>query len=181
MHFLMLSIYITIMLVIFFFGARRGITDSSRLSSWSQSGWRIWQVALFRMAFWGFVLCIGFLIADPTIHMKTVQKMHHGTDIMILIDVSRSMEIGPSKPTHLASAKQAAISFVQKMPKNRIGLVIFSGRAFLSAPLTHDAGFLEEHIGEIGVHSIHDRSGTAIGDAVLIASDYLAEQKIPGR
>ena len=62
-----------------------------------------------------------------------------GVDIMLALDVSRSMSAEDFKPKNrLTVAKQTMQEFIQKRQSDRIGLVVFSGQAYTQCPLTLD-------------------------------------------
>ncbi len=71
---------------------------------------------------------------------RTVER--RGVDIMMVLDVSRSMLAEDVKPNRLARAKREIIDFLNRLEGDRVGLVAFAGTAFLQCPLTVDyAGF----------------------------------------
>lgn len=85
-----------------------------------------------------------------------------GVDIMIALDISGSMLAEDFKPENrIEVAKQQAINFIQGRENDRIGLVVFSRKAFTQCPLTTDYGILTGLIKQIHVGMIED--GTAIG------------------
>src|SRR5437868_9720692 len=61
-----------------------------------------------------------------------------GIDIMIALDVSKSMLSSDIKPSRLDRAKQLISVLIDKLENNRLGLVIFAGQSYLQMPLTPD-------------------------------------------
>ena len=61
-----------------------------------------------------------------------------GIDVMIALDVSKSMLAQDVKPSRLDRSKQLLSRLVDKLGNNRIGIVIFAGKAYLQMPLTGD-------------------------------------------
>jgi Ca-activated chloride channel homolog len=61
-----------------------------------------------------------------------------GIDVVMALDVSRSMYATDLEPNRLERAKQLINKLMDEMPNDRIGLVIFAGRAYLQMPLTTD-------------------------------------------
>ncbi|MBG9375004.1 VWA domain-containing protein [Panacibacter sp. DH6] len=61
-----------------------------------------------------------------------------GIDIMIALDVSKSMLGNDIKPNRLERAKQLISMLIDKSENNRVGLVLFAGKAYLQMPLTPD-------------------------------------------
>ncbi len=62
-----------------------------------------------------------------------------GIDVMIALDISKSMLSQDEKPTRLDKAKQLINQLTDKLENNRVGLVVFAGQAYLQMPLTADA------------------------------------------
>ena len=88
-----------------------------------------------------------------------------GADIMVVLDVSRSMLAEDSSPNRLARAKADIRTFLDRVTGRRVGLVAFSGRASVMCPLTTDYGFF--HLVMNGVDSRSAvQGGTRLGDAI---------------
>ena len=68
------------------------------------------------------------------------QVNRNGIDVMIALDVSKSMLAQDIKPNRLERAKQALGKLIDKLGNDRIGIVVFAGRAYLQMPLTGDHG-----------------------------------------
>ncbi|MFI5187173.1 MAG: VWA domain-containing protein [Chitinophagales bacterium] len=63
-----------------------------------------------------------------------------GIDVVIALDVSRSMLSTDLSPSRLERAKQMILKLMDQMPDDRIALVVFAGKAYLQMPLTVDHG-----------------------------------------
>jgi len=98
-----------------------------------------------------------------------------GVDIMFVMDISGSMEALDFKPKNrLEVAKAKMIDFIDKRTSDRIGLVVFAGRAYTKAPLTLDYDLLRQFISDVSFDLIDDQ-GTAIGTAIATAANRLKE------
>lgn len=108
---------------------------------------------------------------------KEMEKIYsEGIDIVIALDISGSMEAIDFKPQNrIEAAKLVARDFVRGRQNDRIGLVVFAGKAFTQCPLTVDYGMLENLIGQLKVGMIQD--GTAIGDGLIMAANRLRKSK----
>ncbi|MGH2564209.1 MAG: vWA domain-containing protein, partial [Ginsengibacter sp.] len=85
----------------------------------------------------GFALC-AFGVAG-LVQPDSKQKINRkGIDIMIALDVSKSMLANDIQPSRLERAKQVITKIVDNSPEDKIGLVIFAGRAYLQMPMTID-------------------------------------------
>lgn len=124
-----------------------------------------------------FALMIALLIitlARPQTSNEKVEQWTEGIDIMLVVDISRSMTIQDFRPNRLEAAKQVAKSFIAGRFQDRIGIVIFSGDAYSLAPLTTDYKLLNTYIDEISFEKI-EASGTAIGSALAVATNRMRE------
>jgi len=96
--------------------------------------------------------------------------------VILVVDVSGSMQAQDVRPTRLAAAQQAVRVFLDRVPKRvRIGLIAFSGDPQVASPPTTDRSLLHQAIDEIGVFPAF--GGTAIGDA-LAAAVELGKQAV---
>jgi Ca-activated chloride channel family protein len=102
----------------------------------------------------------------------------NGIDIMLAIDVSKSMLAQDIKPTRLDRAKQLLSRLIDKLGNNRIGIVIFAGKAYLQMPLTGDLAAAKMYLSSATPESVPTQ-GTVIGDALKMcyASFNVKEKK----
>jgi Ca-activated chloride channel family protein len=124
-----------------------------------------------------FALMIALLIvalARPQTSNEKVEQWTEGIDIMLVVDISRSMTIQDFKPNRLEAAKKVAKEFIAGRLQDRIGVVIFSGDAYSLAPLTTDYKLLDIYIDDISFEKI-EASGTAIGSALAVATNRMRE------
>ncbi len=88
-----------------------------------------------------------------------------GLDILVVVDVSKSMLTQDIKPNRLERTKLAVRDLLKKLQGDRIGLVAFAGDAFLFCPLTTDyAGFLLS-VNDLSVNTV-SRGGTNLSVAI---------------
>jgi Ca-activated chloride channel family protein len=92
-----------------------------------------------------------------------------GVDVMLVLDVSKSMLAKDIKPSRLDRAKQLLLRLVDKLEEDRIGLVLFAGRAYLQMPLTTDHGAGHMYIEEAGPDVVPTQ-GTVIAEALKMAN-----------
>jgi Ca-activated chloride channel family protein len=122
---------------------------------------RAWKAALFIAAF----SLVAFATARPAWNPKPQTIERRGRDVMILLDVSKSMLAEDLAPNRLERAKIAIKDMVERLQGDRVGLIAYAGTAVLKVPLTTDYGFFSLVLDDIGVESV-SRGGTKIGDAV---------------
>jgi Ca-activated chloride channel family protein len=96
--------------------------------------------------------------------------MRKGIDVMITLDVSRSMLAVDVQPNRLERAKQMILKLMDQMPNDRIGLVLFAGRAYLQMPLTVDHDAAKLFVTSASPDAV-PMQGTVIGDALQMADN----------
>ncbi len=101
-------------------------------------------------------------------HWEDVQQK--GLDMMICLDVSKSMLAGDVKPNRLERAKQDIRDLLSVLPGDRVGLIAFAGKSVLKCPLTIDYGFYRLVLDDIGTGSA-PLGGTNLGDAIRMAAE----------
>lgn len=123
-------------------------------------------------------------LARPALVGPEVPLPVKGRDIMMAIDLSGSMKeedlaVNGRVVTRLDVIKQAASDFILRRVGDRVGLVLFSDRAYLQAPLTFDRGVVATLLEQAQVGLTGQR--TAIGDAIAISVKRLKDRPKDGR
>lgn len=95
--------------------------------------------------------------------MDNVQRK--GVDVVIAIDVSKSMLAEDIKPNRLERARQLVYKLMEQLSNDRVGLVLFAGRAYLQMPLTTDHGAARMYIQQAGPEVVPTQ-GTVISEAL---------------
>ncbi|NOX86341.1 MAG: VWA domain-containing protein [Chlorobi bacterium] len=113
-------------------------------------------------------LVIG--IADPQIGSKLEKVKREGIDIFLVLDVSNSMLAEDIKPNRLERAKMAISNLIDKLEGDRIGIIIFAGRAYKQLPLTTDYSAARLFLSVVDT-KIVPTQGTAIGAAIKMATE----------
>ena len=122
------------------------------------------------------IIMIILSLARPQKSNEKIDRWSEGIDIMLVVDISESMQIEDFSPNRLESAKSVAKKFIDGRFQDRIGLVVFSGESYSRCPLTSDYSLLKKYIDEINFDLISTR-GTAIGSAIAIATNRMRESK----
>jgi len=92
-----------------------------------------------------------------------------GVDVMLVLDVSKSMLAKDIKPSRLDRAKQLLLRLTDNLENDRIGLILFAGRAYLQMPLTTDHGAAHMYIQQASPAAVPTQ-GTVIGEALKMAN-----------
>jgi Ca-activated chloride channel homolog len=102
-------------------------------------------------------------------HVRGLVPQDRATVVLVL-DVSRSMEARDVKPTRLGAAKRAIRLFLERAPERlRIGMVVFAGVPQVASPPTTDHEQVSVSLDNLGDYATF--GGTAIGDALSMAVD----------
>jgi len=116
----------------------------------------------------GFALC-AFAVAGLVKPDGTQKINRKGTDLMIALDVSKSMLANDVKPSRLERAKQLISKIIDNSPDDKIGLVIFAGRAYLQMPLTIDHEAAKMYLAAASPDDVPTQ-GTVISDALSMCA-----------
>ena len=103
-----------------------------------------------------------------------------GLDLLIAVDVSRSMLSNDVQPNRLERVKLAAHDLISELQGDRVGLIAFAGRAFLQAPLTIDYGAGVESINDLDTKTVPE-GGTNISEAIALASRTFGKSAMGNR
>jgi Ca-activated chloride channel family protein len=133
-----------------------------------------WPIAT---AYIGLAVLI-FALARPQVFVPLDDTQRRGYDFMIAIDLSTSMyaedfQRGATVTNRLQAVKPIIAAFINERPNDRIGIVVFGGRAYTFAPLTFDHEWLRKQTARLSIGLIED--GTAIGDAIGVSLNRLRE------
>src|SRR5437870_8671464 len=119
---------------------------------------------------------IGLIVAlaRPQWGFDREEVKQKGLDIIVAIDVSKSMLAEDIAPNRLARAKLAALDLMQQAKSDRLGLVAFPGTAFLQCPLTIDDSAFRQSVETLDVNII-PQGGTALAEAIETATTAFKE------
>lgn len=87
------------------------------------------------------ILGLVFLVvalARPLVGPKTTDAEREGIDVLVAIDVSKSMLTPDLPPRRLEAARAELLRWLRGRTSDRVGLIVFAGDAFLQIPLTSD-------------------------------------------
>lgn len=105
---------------------------------------------------------LGKLVGSDNITRK-------GIDVVIALDVSKSMLATDLSPNRLERAKLAALKLMDKMPDDRFALVFFAGRAYMQMPLTTDHKAAALFISTVSPDAV-PMQGTVFGEALQMSA-----------
>ena len=104
-------------------------------------------------------------VARPKLGFEWQEMEMQGLDILVAVDTSRSMLANDQNPNRIERAKLAVLDLMRLAKRDRLGLIAFSGTAFLQCPLTIDRNAFMQSVNSLNTKII-PQGGTAIGEAV---------------
>ena len=173
---------IPVLVAVFWYAAVRNRRLATRYADWSawmnltHDTWgaaRTWKRVLFILA----VALLIVAVTRPQWGARAVMLERRGLDIVVALDVSKSMLATDVRPNRLERAKREIRGILDRLKGDRIGIVVFAGDAFIQCPLTLDASAARMLLDAVDAQSA-GRPGTAIADAIKEAvSMYEKDEK----
>lgn len=93
-----------------------------------------------------------------------------GIDVVVALDVSKSMLATDLQPSRLERAKQFINKLMSEMPNDRIALVLFAGKAYMQMPLTTDHSAAQMFVSSAGPNAV-PQQGTVISEALKMSAN----------
>ncbi len=126
------------------------------------------------------IILVILAIARPQESHRQTQRQVSGIDLMMLLDLSASMNIEDlAEESRMTTAKRTMEEFIKRRTDDRIGFLVFSGEALTLVPPTLDYGLLLAALRKADTGQLKD--GTAIGDGLALAVNRLKNSKAKSR
>jgi Ca-activated chloride channel homolog len=122
------------------------------------------------------MLSLVFALANPQTGSRLEKVKRKGIDLMICLDVSNSMLAQDIKPDRLERAKQSISRLIDNLDGDRIGIIVFAGKAYTQLPITSDYAAAKMFTSTINTNIVAVQ-GTALADAIELASNSFGESK----
>ena len=113
------------------------------------------------------IACFIIAIARPQFGSKLEEVKKKGIELIIALDVSRSMLAQDIKPNRLIRAKEAIITLVNRLKNDKIGMIVFAGDAYTQLPITTDYISAKLFLSNINT-DIVSKQGTDIASAIKL-------------
>ena len=134
---------------------------------------QVWKTVLLVIVF----SVLVFALADPQIGTKLEEVKREGIDIFIALDVSKSMLAEDVAPNRFEKAKHEISEFIERLQGDRVGLIVFSGLAFVQCPLTLDYGAANLFLDDVYI-GVVPQPGTAISEAIKTAQRSFVSKEL---
>jgi Ca-activated chloride channel family protein len=133
----------------------------------------------------------GLALMQPVIPFSQADLQAKGLDIMLLLDLSSSMqeEMGSGQArkaatvvrgrTRMDAVKDAVKAFIRSRRDDRVGLVVFSDNPYVISPLTFDHEYLLHYVDFVDDKLLQGEGQTAIGDGLALSDYVLSRQATP--
>lgn len=128
----------------------------------------------------GAIVLLGLALARPQFGTRVETLRRQGQDVIVALDISRSMYAEDIVPNRLERAKIEIGRIIQRLDGDRIGLVAFAGDAFVQSPLTTDYGAAMMFLAAMDP-TLMSTQGTDLAKAVTVAVEALAETPAENR
>ncbi|MFN8356531.1 MAG: VWA domain-containing protein [Spirosomataceae bacterium] len=120
-----------------------------------------------------FALLIMALL-DPSFGDTQGSLKAFGRDIMLVVDVSKSMDATDIQPSRLEKVKFELLKVIDNFSGDRFGLIVFAADAFVQAPLSFDKSSLRDLYIKTLSTRLFSESGTALFPALTLAFEKQA-------
>ena len=110
-----------------------------------------------------------FALANMRTSAGTPLGKRNGVDVMIALDVSKSMLAGDIQPNRLERARQLVNKLIDRLQNDRLGIVVFAGKAYLQMPLTADHSAAKLYLSTASPEIIPTQ-GTVIAEALKMSN-----------
>jgi Ca-activated chloride channel family protein len=123
-----------------------------------------------------FVVFAIIALTRPRFGLKMEIVERKGVDVIVALDISKSMLAEDVAPNRLDRAKFEISRFIDLCKGDRVGVIVFAGESFVQCPLTLDYGAAKMFLSAVNTDWVQT-PGTAIGDAITQAIDAFKTQK----
>ncbi len=119
-------------------------------------------------------------IARPRAGSKKSESSSKGIEVMICLDVSRSMNasatVDPNGISRLQRSKMLLQKLMVRLKNDKVGMVVFAGNAYSLLPITSDHSSASMFINNVSTDMVSTQ-GTAIGDAIDLATKSFTQDE----
>lgn len=122
---------------------------------------------------------VGFLslgLANLQYGSKEKKVEQKGVDVVIALDLSKSMLTEDVEPNRLKKAKYFIRQMLNKLVNDRVGIIVFAGNAYMQMPLTVDYSAANLFLNSLSTEMVPTQ-GTAIGDAIELSMEAFDENQ----
>lgn len=121
------------------------------------------------------IACLVIALVNPKFGTKLETVKREGVDVVFALDVSKSMLAEDIAPNRLEKSKQLVTQIINNLASDRVGIIAYAGSAFPQLPITTDYAAAKMFLQAMNTDMVSSQ-GTAIGDAIELATTYFNDQ-----
>jgi Ca-activated chloride channel family protein len=150
------------------------ITFKGRVPQYLQQGrLLIWREVILLIC----LVLFFILVLRPQWGERMKEVRNEGTDLLIALDVSRSMLANDVKPSRMKRAKDSIQLLVESLAGDRLGLILFAGDSFMQCPFTSDKSAFLMFLDSVDTSSVA-LQGTNLSAALRNAEEVFAKKNM---
>lgn len=119
-------------------------------------------------------------LGQPQFGAKLHEVTRNGVEIMLAVDVSNSMLAEDFAPNRLERTKNAVNRLIEQLDKDRVGMVVFAGDAYIQLPITSDYISAKSFVSGLNPNMVPVQ-GTSVARAIEVATRSFSEQSHQSR
>ena len=124
----------------------------------------------------GVFAIVTLMVARPQMGTKVTHEKRNGIEAIIAFDISNSMLAQDVVPSRLQKSKMLIENLVDNFTKDKVGMIVFAGDAFVQLPITSDYVSAKMFLQNIDP-SLIQTQGTDIAAAINLAANSFTQQK----
>jgi len=171
--YLLWLLFIPIVVYLYYIKQKKNWVKFKFIDDLQKVFWKYNYLFWFKMLLLSSILIVFIIVfANPNKVNVNTDVKKNWIDIAFVLDVSESMNAQDLKPTRIKAAKHIISSFISKLKNDRVWLVVFAGKPFVSLPLTFDYNIVKQTLSWITTSILNKQAwlwGTAIWDGLLMA------------
>lgn len=151
---------------------------------WADPGTVAWRQQADRVLTMAVAILLTVTLARPLAFRMDEQSELRGVPYMIALDLSRSMLATDVRPNRWFAATNALCRFLESSRADRVGLITFSGVAYLNAPLSFDTRAIQAMVRYASPYTVEmdgETAGSNLGSAIERAGRYFQTNNIQPR
>lgn len=126
------------------------------------------------------VAALAVAVAEPRWGTEETETLRRGSDVVVVLDISLSMNARDVEPDRIGQAKEEISSLIERLQGDRVGLVVFAGEAAVRFPLTDDSGAALAVVDGVTTTPAL-LEGSSVAEGITVAHELLAESETQSR
>ncbi len=183
-EYILFLLVIPLLAAFYWTARRRTVRRLEKLADASLRDWLVRRVSdrkqiLKAALLFGGLFFLILSLTRPQVGGRSTLVKREGIDLLFVLDVSKSMEVRDIRPSRLRRAKLELQAIMEELAGDRVGIISFSGAAFVQCPLTSDYAAARMFLKSLDPSDMPVQ-GTAVGEALELSHRLLTETESPG-